>query len=522
MKGKNRPLPKLPKDKSANFENRSSIKKYVPVFLFIVILAGIISFKIYKADRTGIIFDEARTFRSYAYSVNQALSSYSRPNNHILNSIFIYYAHKHFGNYEHFVRLPSLTAGICFSLALAYIIYMTIHAWALRMVSLAMISLVPFVFDYSFLARGYAFALAAIFIEIALVVGLLKHRIKFRYCWLPILVISAMNFLAFGAMLSSILFLAGFNFIFIVLYSPKLFRNPPRWFLSILINLICIPLIFIGSSYLIYRKIFTQIFKTIAEQSTKGDPYFLYLRRLLINNAFPYADFVGQVIFYGLIILIVIALLYRLYRFRRLYSSNTERIKFGWSSPQIFILLVTVTFLVILYIYNVILDRPLGYRRNQVFLIPLVLLCVVLILDKFVCDLEKKSIRTVLLTVITVFMAVAAYRNLPKTNDAGGQSMSVHLLRTLKEIDPDKTWNIGFSKKAKNYSLGILYYEQFGNYKFKWTRADQCDVYVCITKERPPKAVCLEWDFFRRFGCAVVFISPIPYDKIVIDAKRLE
>ena len=147
MKGKNRPLPKLPKDKSANFENRSSIKKYVPVFLFIVILAGIISFKIYKADRTGIIFDEARTFRSYAYSVNQALSSYSRPNNHILNSIFIYYAHKHFGNYEHFVRLPSLTAGICFSLALAYIIYMTIHAWALRMVSLAMISLVPVVFD---------------------------------------------------------------------------------------------------------------------------------------------------------------------------------------------------------------------------------------------------------------------------------------------------------------------------------------------------------------------------------------
>jgi hypothetical protein len=501
-KRKSRSLSRLAKKKNVNSKKQRSAKEYLAGVLFLLILSGTIGFKIYKADRTGVIFDESRTFRSYAGSVNGAMSSYSQPNNHVLNSICIYYAHKYFGNYEHFIRIPSLTAGVCFSLALAYIIYRTIRTQAIRSASLAMISLVPFVFDYSFLARGYAFALAAIFIEIALVVALLEHRIKFCYWWVPVLVISLMNFIAFGAMLSSILFLAAFNFIFIVLYSPKLFREPTRRRLSVLVNLIAIPLIFIVSNYLLYRKIYTKIARSIAEKSTKGDPYLTYLHKLLIGRVFPHSDALGWVIFYGFIILIAVALAYRFYRLRPLPIGVAVWKKFDSGSAQSFIFLVTIAFLLIMFIFNVILDRPLGYLRNQVFLIPLVLLCVMLILDRFVYDLEKKSVRTVMLVIITVFIAAQTLRNLPESDSVGSHSMSVHLLRKLKAIDPHKTWNIAFSRKLHNYSLGVLYYQQFDKYKFRWTSPDQCDIYICGIKELPPGAACLERDFFRRFNCA--------------------
>lgn len=511
-KRRSRPLSKPPEKKDVNSKKRWSTNGHLAGLLFLLILLGIIGFKIYKADRTGVIFDESRTFRSYASSVDKALTSYSRPNNHVLNSICIYYAHKYFSNYEHFVRIPSLTAGICFSLALSYIIYKTIHAHAIRIVSLVMISLVPFVFDYSFLARGYALALGAIFIEIALVIRFLEHRIKFRYWWLPVLVISAMNFIAFGAMLSSILFLAAFNFIFIVLYSPKLFREPPRWRISVLVNLICIPIIFIVANLLLYRKLYTQIAQSIDTQSTKGRPYFTYVHNLLIGRVFPRPDTAGQIVFYGFITLIAIALLYRIYKFRHKFMRITEWKKLDCSSSQSFIFLVTIAFLVIMFIYNVILSKPLGYARNQVFLIPLVLLCVMLILDKFACDLGKKSIRTVTLIIIMVFTIWATLRHLPRTDNAGSQSMSVHLLRKLKAIDPDKTWNIAFSKELHNHSLGVIYYQQFDKYRFRWTRADQCDIYVCKPEELSGRVYCLEQDFFHRFGCVVAFAKPINPD----------
>ena len=124
------------------------------VFLFFMILLSSVALKIYKADRTGIIYDESLTFHRYCDSVRTALTRFdpddaSSTNNHVLNSIFIHYAQRCFGFYEHFIRIPSLLAGIVFSLTVAYIIYKTIHSGPMRVVSLAMVSLVPFVFDYS-------------------------------------------------------------------------------------------------------------------------------------------------------------------------------------------------------------------------------------------------------------------------------------------------------------------------------------------------------------------------------------
>ena len=75
------------------------------VFLFFLILLSSVALKIYKADRTGIIYDESLTFQRYCDSVRTALTSFdpasaSSTNNHLLNSIFIHYAHKYFNFYE--------------------------------------------------------------------------------------------------------------------------------------------------------------------------------------------------------------------------------------------------------------------------------------------------------------------------------------------------------------------------------------------------------------------------------------
>ena len=163
------------------------------------------------------------------------MNVFTTTNNHVLNSVLMYYAHKYFSFYEHFIRIPSLSAGIMFSLSIAYVVYKTVRSRALQVAALALVSLVPFVFNYSFLARGYSFALAGIFAEIAFVLWLFDHKIKFRYWPIPVVVISLMNFLAFGAMLSSILLLAAFNITFILLYSPKAFSNGP----SVLSHLSC-------------------------------------------------------------------------------------------------------------------------------------------------------------------------------------------------------------------------------------------------------------------------------------------
>ncbi|RKY05827.1 MAG: hypothetical protein DRP65_12585, partial [Planctomycetota bacterium] len=183
----------------------SKSARRVCFLLFLAVLLCTVGLKIYKADRTGIIYDESLTFQRYCDSVHTALTSFdpdsaSSTNNHLLNSIFIHYARRWFGFYEHFIRIPSLLAGIVFSLAAAYIIYKTIDSGPMRVVSLAMVLLVPFVFDYSYLARGYAFGLAGIYAEIAFVLWLLEHKMPLRFWPIVAVVISALNFLAFGSM----------------------------------------------------------------------------------------------------------------------------------------------------------------------------------------------------------------------------------------------------------------------------------------------------------------------------------
>ncbi|MHC5062080.1 MAG: hypothetical protein ACYTFK_13525, partial [Planctomycetota bacterium] len=320
----------MKKDKTIRIKQDEDIGFMEPgrklfVFLFLTLLLLCVGLRIYKSDRAGISYDESLTFQRYAGSVKAALTSFdpasaSSTNNHVLNSIFIHYAQKYFGSYEHFIRIPSLAAGIIFSLATAYIIYKTVRSRTIRIASLGMVLLLPYVFDYSYLARGYSFALAGVFATIAFVIWLMEHKIRFRYWLIPAVLISMMNFLAFGSMLSAMLVLAGLNAVFILLYSPKIFSDSPGKVKTIVANLVSISVLTSVPLFFLYRAIYKNILGSWAmvkiNRGWKGWPSFVsYLHNLLVRKVFGTPDTVGLIILWVAVGLLAAGILIGIYKF---------------------------------------------------------------------------------------------------------------------------------------------------------------------------------------------------------------
>jgi hypothetical protein len=504
------------------------------VFLFFVVLLSCVGLRIYKADRAGISYDESLTFQRYGGSVEAALTMFdprnaSSTNNHVLNSIFIHYARKCFGSYEHFIRIPSLTAGIIFSLAMAYIIYKTIQLRSIRIVSLAMILLVPFVFDYSYLARGYSLALAGIFAEIAFVLWLLEHKINFRWWPIVAVVISAMNFLAFGSMLSSMITLAGFNLTFILIYSPRIFRDARSRLKAVILNLVSISLLTCVSIFFLYRAIYKNILGSWAvikiNRGWKGWPSLVnYLHNLLVRKVFGGTDGLGAIIFWAAIGLLVVGILFGIYKFRRTIKAGAWGEYVKLESGASFVLFITGVVLILLFVYSVILNRSPGLPRrprSQIFLIPLVLSSSVIILDRLACGVGNKTMGRIVRCAVVMIVVLVTLRNLPSPYRMGGQTLSGPVLRKLKTVDSAKTWNIAFSEKMKLSYMGFVYYNQF-DYKFNIVRGGKYDVLICRAEERPKGAVSLNLAPFDDSISYVVINCPLPADRVVIEASLVD
>ena len=504
------------------------------VFLFFVVLLSCVGLRIYKADRAGISYDESLTFQRYGGSVEAALTMFdprdaSSTNNHVLNSIFIHYAQKFFGSYEHFIRIPSLTAGIIFSLAMAYIIYKTIQSRSIRIVSLAMILLVPFVFDYSYLARGYSFALAGIFAEVAFVIWLLEHKIKFRWWPIVAVVISAMNFLAFGSMLSSMITLAGFNLTFILIYSPRIFRDARSRLKAVILNLVSISALTCASVFFLYQAIYKNILGSWAmkkiNRGWKGWPSFVeYIRNLLVGRVFGPTGVLGTIIFWTAIVLIVVGVVIYIYKLRKAIKARLWHEYVKIDSPASFVLIVTCVTIVMLFIYSVILNRSPGLPRrvrSQIFLIPMVITSGMIILDRFACGVGNKTMGRIVRCAVIAIVVLVTMRNLPSPYRMGGQTLSGPVLRKLRAVDPEKTWNIAFSEKMKLSYMGFVYYSQF-DYKFNIVRQGKYDVLICRAQERPKGAVSLNLAPFDDSVSHVVINCPLPADRVVIEARLVQ
>jgi hypothetical protein len=479
--------------------------------------------KIYKADHAGIIFDERANYVIYARSLDTAVGRFDSTNNHVLNSVFMYYAHKFFSFYEHFIRIPSLFAGVMFSLSIAYIVYKTIRSKTLQITSLGLVLLVPFVFDYSYLARGYAFALGGIYTAIAFVLWLLDHKITFRFWPIPVLVISLMNFLALGPMLSSLLLLAGFNIVFVLFYSPKIFSNITNKLKPVILNLISISLTSFAFLFLLYRRVYTKLAAT--STITKHNRWWSgwssfteYLHNLLVRKVFALDNSFGYIIFYTVLLLLAISIIYHAYKFLTSIKTDSWRQYLENDDPGQFILLVAGLTMIIMFTYGVIMKRSLGLQRSQVFVIPLILLSGLIILDRFAITLQENTFGNIIRTIIVMTVVLITLRNLPSPYRISSSTMSKPLLRKLRTIDPNKTWNIAFSKKMQSHNVGFMYYWIF-DYKFRILREPGGhDIYICRKDERGSGVLCLDWDYYSKVNVAVVVNCPLPEDKVVIDA----
>lgn len=114
----------------------------------------------YKAATAGLTHDEAYSFIHY---VNRPLreilwfAPHYTANNHVLNTIGIKFFTSFLGSAEWVIRLPNLLAGIFF--------YLGVRRWFLHFNSGFLMAIpllvVPYLWDFFALARGYGLALAA-------------------------------------------------------------------------------------------------------------------------------------------------------------------------------------------------------------------------------------------------------------------------------------------------------------------------------------------------------------------------
>lgn len=499
-------------------------KKRLFQALFLIIILLSIALKIYKADYAGIAYDESLTFQQFSQDVETALTSYT-PNNHVLNSIFIHYAHKFFGFYEHFVRIPSLLAGIVFSLSIAYIVYKSIESDLLRITAFAMISLVPFVFDYSFLARGYAFSFGYCYAQIAFVLWLLEHKIRFKYWLIPAFIISLLNFINLGAMISTVLMLAAINAAFVLFYSHKIFKDNVHRLKTVILNSIAIFIFTSVPLFFLYRQLYTKIMTNSTvwkwDKVWKGWPSLTeYMHGLLITKVFHVRETFGLTLYYIFLFFVILGIIFYICKLLTAIKAGTWRKCYHGNIHGNFVMITGLLGLVIIVIYATVLKKSLGFQRNNAYLIPLVLTCCVIILDRFGNTLKGILGKTVRVIIVVVVLLTTLH-NLPNPYRWGGSTFSKPVLQRLRAIDPDKTWNIAFSERKRLFYMGFLYYKQF-DYKFNTVKQGKYDVFICHKNKRPSGAVCLDWDYFEKAGIAVVLNTALPADRVALDVKLIE
>jgi len=527
-KNRRRSVRRVRAGKSISPRNRFSRRKVIFAALFVLIILVSIGLRIYKARCAGMTYDETRTFYHYGNNLHNALHSYTSTNNHILNSVMIYYASRWFGDLEHFIRLPSLIAGIWFVLVTSYIVLKTVRSDILRLTALAWAISVPLVFDYSYLARGNAMALAAIYSQIAFTIYLLDHKVRFRFFWAPALFIAAMNFIAFGAMLSSALTQAAFNLCYCLIYCHHTISLRPqasesisrarfvgRWLLNSFLNSVTILIASACTLYPLYRGVLENAKNKVERVSSKavnsGYPDFAnYIYKLLVHSVFRPDDLIGKIVFAAVMLIIVICLTFFIWKFYKA-ARNRQAISYI-NKPDAgnLVILVTVLAIAFLFVYNVVFARVLALTRYHVYIIPVFILSVVIVIDRFFGSFKETSILKLARKCTAVLLTAAVLHNPPSHINVlnGSMSISRPLLVRLKKIDPDKVWKISFSKKMRYYYMGFTYYMRSG-YKFSLRFQGPPDVVVLGKNEELPKnVVSVDRAFFDKAGCAVVFNRP--------------
>jgi len=513
-KSKDRPLPNIDRHRPLSKASRAVLVIAVGIVIFAIVL------RIFKAVRTGIIYDEVYTVMNFGQHFHDAMTLYKNPNNnHILNSILVNVDRVLFAGSESFYRFHTIIFGALYCVSMMSLVWMLIAGRLLRIAFVALLTLQWFVFDLSFLARGYSIALTAVYGGLALLVLLQKRRIKPAFIWLPVAILTAMNFLAMGSMLSVVLLLFVINACYVLLFSHRIFPEGTKPLKPMLIHCIAVPVASALSLYLLYQYIWRDIIASLDKFGKM--PLERFLKEVLWVNM-PAAIRPWTQVVYGLFLLLTVAaLLYLIYVLLR--TRSLRRISFlNLKQPQSFIVLTTIVFFAGMVIYRNVFKMSLGYPRNGVFLIPLFLLSCGIILDAARGLLTAARLRAAvagIICAVTLTLTVAAWPSLyaVKVYTWEIQSIAGPLICDLRTIDPHRRWKITLTQKTWHMNLPLQYY-QINGYPVQRAGGNDFDVVVAHQSEDIPGARFYRQDFYDSFECRVVF-SPALIQRYALQGK---
>lgn len=482
--------------------------------VFIVVLLCAIGFRIYKAHNTGILYDEIWAYEDYCSDLHTVFTTYKAPNNHVLNQCLIVLTEKIFGDYEHFLRIPSVLFGILFCCSLAAIIRKTIHSRVLQIIMLFLILFNWFVVDLTILARGYSMVAGVTFFCIAVMLYRYKCDSDGKEpSWSMVFLIIGMNFMAFGSLLSSLGFVLSINMAYAIWVGKDLIGQGRK---SLLVFLTRFGAIFIGSVlslYLLYRPILSNILE-MGKAYKVDDTLGVYVKKVLWDHMvfldFSRLRFATSVFKLAILILIICAVI-TIVKFLLKLSKEKGKLIF-LSNPAILILLFSLCLFFFMAMQRHVFGVSLSKPRHGVFFLVLVLLSSGIILDRAVEALSRvKLVSYGLCAVCSSVLVTLGFLNFSSWNAVhthywawAVQSSVAPLVRTLKDIDPDKRWQIKLTEnRTKNCDRSIRYYQKFG-YNAEVSDDNAYDVWILPQSKPDSRYMCLDQKRFDEHHTCVI------------------
>ncbi len=498
-----------------------------------LILCVLIGLRAYKAHTTGILHDEYWTTRDFCDNIQSPMTIYTSTNNHVLNSLSIVFMRKIAGHYDHFIRIHTVLWSALFCLSAGWIIRNTLRSFPLQILTLLAVLLNWFVFDLSYLARGYAMGLGMVFFTIAVYVHYLTKGPREKcHGWPVTILFIVMNFIAMGAMLSCLSIIASLNMCYVILLLMPSTAGDKGTFKKRIAQAGTLIAGSGGSLFLLYCRILPEVRKF--SEKFKSEPFFQYMKKILwdpfvkLNAMHPDQNAMNGHIYTATLIFLGICAVVCLILFVRTFKSN-RKTPFRLS-PSSFILVLTGGVFLTKIIQYQLLGMSLGMPRNSVFWIALLILSSGIIIDHALGSLAKIKPAYYLMQCLCIgIVSVFLYVNRPSLRavdirpyDWGKQSAIGPLVRTLKKIDSEETWNVKLDPYADCLSGPISYYRKFG-YQVK--RVNHDNFHLLVVREHPAKirTLYLDYDYFLDFHCSML-VNPSAFnDKpVVYQASPLE
>jgi hypothetical protein len=488
----------------------TSGRSFYALAALIAITVAAIALRIYKGAHTGMIYDEAYSMLHFTDSYKDALTLYLNPNNnHVLNSLMMVFGRLHLPAFDWSFRAHTIAFGILYCISISYLVWVLIDGAIFRILLASLLLFQWFVFDLSYLARGYSIALGAIYAGLAVLILCLERKLPARCIWLPIATLVAINFFALGSMLSALTTVFTLTACYIAFFSHHALegqRSRPR---TVLIHLSAVTLCSVGLLYLLYMSLWRDIIGARGRFSVYSLGH--HIKDVMWLSILGSAGMLGTVAYIVFLALVLAAITRWLY----LVITRSSAIR-PVSKGRMLVILTAVSLIVVIIVYKEVLRQSLGYARNGVFVIPLLMLFCGILIEGFRNGIENAAVRKAIGAVACVSLATMAWTTRPSPDvihvfDWAPQSASRHIAAALSDIDPQRTWKIAWGYKGKFIFVPIEYYSRFGC-KVIQANPDDCDVtigYYPAPGTYGPSfyGPAFRDEFFQPYQCRVV-LSP--------------